>query len=79
MTMIAEIADPAALVAFDRAGATPPRALVASASARPPAPPSLARNDPSLVIVVPDRVDAIDEVGAEAGLNRGSNLLLLTA
>ena len=75
MTMNAKIVSPIAPVALDDAfGAFRPRNAAPGASALraiPPAP----HNHPSLVIVVPDPVDAIVEVGAEAGLKGGSKLL----
>ncbi len=75
MTTIAKIADPVTPVAPDRAFATVPRSRAASAAARRPVPPSVPRNSPSLVIVVPDPLDAIVAVGDEAGLKGGSKLL----
>jgi hypothetical protein len=71
MTMHAKITNPIAPVAFDDVfGAVRPRNVAPGASV-PPA----AHNNPSLVIVVPDPVDAIVEVGAEAGLKGGPKLL----
>ena len=75
MTMIAKITEPVTPVALDRAGAAVQRAVAPRASVRRPVPRSLNRNSPSLVIVVPDPVDAIVEVGREAGLKGGSKLL----
>ncbi len=75
MTMHAEITRPVTPVALDRAGATVARAAAPSASARRAVPRSLNRNSPNLVIVVPDLLDAIAEVGREAGLQGGSKLL----
>jgi hypothetical protein len=74
MTMHAKIANPIAPVAFDDAFRIVPRNAASGASARRAIPPA-ARNKSSLVIVVPDPLDAIVEVGAEAGLKGGSKLL----
>jgi hypothetical protein len=75
MTMHAKIANPLAPVALDDVfGAVRPRNAAPGASARRAVPPA-ARNNSSLVIVVPDPVDAIVEVGAEAGLKGGPKLL----
>ncbi len=63
MTMIAKITEPVTPVALD------------GAFARRPLSPPVTRNSPSLVIVVPDPLDAIVEVGKEAGLKGGSKLL----
>jgi hypothetical protein len=71
MTMIAKITRPVTLVAIDRAGAT-----AARIAARRAVPRSLNRNSPNLVIVVPDPLDAIAEVGREAGLKGGSKAAL---
>jgi hypothetical protein len=74
MTMHAKITTPVAPVALDDAFATVRQRKVApSASARRAIPPSTTRN--SLVIVIPDPVDAIVKVGSEAGLKGGSKLL----
>jgi hypothetical protein len=74
MTMHAKIANPIAPIALDDAfRALRPRNANPRASARRAVPPP--RNHPSLVIVVPDPVDAIVGVGAEAGLKGGSKLL----
>jgi hypothetical protein len=76
MTMIAKITDPVAPVALDGAFASVPRRSVApGASPRRAVAPSVTPNGPSLVIVVPDPLDAIVEVGKEAGLKGGSKLL----
>ncbi len=66
MTMIAKITEPAtpvglATVAGSRASSAPVQRAV---------PPSVTRNSPSRVIVVPDPVDAIVEVGKEARTQR---------
>jgi hypothetical protein len=75
MTMHAKITNPIAPVVFDDVfGAVRPRNVAPGASARRAVPPA-AHNNPSLVIVAPDPVDAIVEVGAEAGLKGGSKLL----
>lgn len=75
MTMIAKITEPVTPVALGGAFATVPRGVAPSASARRAVPPSVNPNSPSLVIVVPDPIDAIVEVGSEAGLKGGSKLL----
>ncbi|MGD0564488.1 MAG: hypothetical protein ABSA66_15535 [Roseiarcus sp.] len=75
MTMIAKITEPVTAVALDGAFATVPRRLAPSASPRRPVAPSVTPNSRSLVIVVPDPIDAIVEVGSEAGLEGGSKLL----
>ncbi len=75
MTMIAKVTEPVIPFALDRVGATIRRGVAPRASARRPVPRSLTRDSPSLVVVVPDPVDAIVEVGAEAGLKGASKLL----
>ena len=75
MTMIAKITDPVTPVAFDGAFATVPRRPVPDAPAQRPVPMSATPNGPSLVIVVPDPLDVLVEVGREAGLKGGSKLL----
>lgn len=75
MIMIAKIMDPVTPVAFDGAFAPVPRHPVANASAGRTAPQSATPNGPSLVVVVPDPIDALVEVGKEAGLKGGSKLL----
>jgi hypothetical protein len=75
MTMIAKITDPVTPVAFGGVFAPVPRHPAANAPARRAAPQSATPNGPSLVIVVPDPIDALVEVGNEAGLKGGSKLL----
>jgi hypothetical protein len=76
MTMRAKITKPIAAVTLDDAvGAYRQPNVAMSASARRTLSASVAHNSPSLVIVVPDPVDAIVGVGSEAGLKGGSKLL----
>ena len=75
MTMIAKITDPVTPVALGGAFATVPRnPRRTSISARSRA-PSLNIHGPSLVVVVPDKVDAILEACGEVGAKGGSKLL----
>jgi hypothetical protein len=74
--MIAKITDPVTPVALVCSGATIPHAVAPRAFARRPVPRSLNRSNPSLVIVVPDPLDAIVGVGKEAaGLGCGAKPL----
>ncbi|WP_158816900.1 hypothetical protein [Methylocapsa sp. S129] len=76
MTMHAKITTPVAPAALDDVlEAIHQRNVAPGASARRPVPPSPTHHSPSLVIVVPDPVDAIVKVGSEAGLKGGSKLL----
>ena len=75
MTMIAKITDLVAPVAFDGAFAAVPRNPVLNAPAQRAAPQSAIPNGARLVIVVPDPLDVLVEVGKDAGLKGGSKLL----
>jgi hypothetical protein len=76
MTMHAKIANPVTPVASDDAfGALRPRSVLPATSARRALPPVATRNNPSLVVVVPDPLDAIVAVGGDAGLKGGPKLL----
>lgn len=78
MTMHAKITKPVAPVALDDAfGTIRQRNVAPSASPHRPLPPSVNIHGPSLVVVVPDKVDAIIEACSEAG-RKGSPKLLWT-
>ncbi len=75
MTMIAKITEPVTPVALGGAFATVPRNAAAQASPARFCAPSLNIHGPSLVVVVPDKVDAILEACGEVGATGGSKLL----
>jgi hypothetical protein len=76
MTMHSRNITPVSPVALDDVfGAARPRQVVAKASSRRPSRAPINVNGPSLVVVVPDRVDAVIGVCSEAGLKGGAKLL----
>ena len=68
MAMIAEITQPATPVTLGGAfAAVPPRSIDPYASPARSLAPSLNIHGPSLVVVVPDKVDAVIEARGEVG------------
>jgi hypothetical protein len=72
MTMKATITEPVAPVALDAFGTIRPRDVAPKASPRPT---SVTIRGPSLVVVVPDKVDAVLGACGVTGVKSGPKLL----